>query len=1054
MSQTSVDRNLLIGVLAVQMEFVTRDQLMDAMSVWTLNKTLSLDTILRNQSVINEDTQRLLTSLADKHSANNVVADAASVGFYRSTTGSDAGSIRHDAGRVDQVVDAFATIVPMAKKPGEFREKGNLETAAPFPLLPTVQFDVDPLATAAPKTDRLVVGQQKPVHVASTASRFRILRPHNAGGLGTVSVARDEELGREVALKEIKESYADHPESRRRFIVEAEITGCLEHPGIVPVYGLGQYADGRPYYAMRFIRGESLKESVDRFHKSKELDRDPRRRLLELRLLLRRVVDVCNAMAYAHSRGVLHRDLKPDNVMLGKYGETLVVDWGLAKAEHQIEVKPQDEPTLQLLSGAGSSSTLMGSCLGTPAYMSPEQASGRPDLIKPPSDVYSIGATLYTVLTGKLPFSSDSLSSLLQQVRDGEFPRPRAIDTRIPYALEAICLKAMATKVEDRYSTALALAADLECWLADESVSAYTEPIGNRIARWSRHHRALVTSVVACTIASLFILSLFIALLLAANSRERSARELADSERFRAESNLEVAKQAVATMLTEVGRAELAQYPQMEETRSKLLARARSFYDEFLKQKPKDVTLRFEVAVALRNLAEVDRLVDDFDQAETRYVQSMRQLEALANEYPSNPIYRRQLALVQDDLGRLLRSRNAGKAQEYLDQAINLQLTLKIDDLSTELAQELAQELARSFYNRGIVQAEQGNRDAAQTDVLSAIGTFNDILRVAEVQNPSVKQELARCYNNLGNLLQASGGTKDAIVQFQKSLELLNELPDDRDRQTEQAIYQNNLANLHRATGDLKNADTVSASAIEKLVKLAQPLPLVANELANALHNRGIILSERQLREEAESEYDRAIEILTRLVADYPDVSLYHDRLGNSLFQVGSMQFLSRKYANAISNIDRARREHRLALSQAATEPVYIQHLKNDLVGLALIHVAQGNHTAANETVIEMKRELVMDSDALFDSTQLMARCIHALEQDTSIESSEVRGDADRKYTTQFLESLEAAYQAGFRDLTKVDRSRQSENGAFYLIQNRPSLREAIDRFRSRVESQ
>ncbi len=1019
MSQPSEDRNLLIGVLAVQMEFVTRDQLMDAMNLWTLNKTVSLDTIFRSQSVINEETQRLLSSLVDKHSANNVV------------------------------VDAFATVAPKAKQPADIQEKGELETAAPFPLLATVQFVVDPMATAAPKTDRLVVGQQKPAHVASTASRFKILRPHNAGGLGTVSVARDEELGREVALKEIKESYADHPESRRRFIVEAEITGCLEHPGIVPVYGLGQYADGRPYYAMRFIRGESLKEAVDRFHKSKEMDRDPRRRLLELRLLLRRVVDVCNAMAYAHSRGVLHRDLKPDNVMLGKYGETLVVDWGLAKAEHQIEVERQDEPPLQLLSGAGSSSTQMGVCLGTPAYMSPEQASGRLDLIKAPSDVYSIGATLYTVLTGKLPFSSDSLLSLLQQVRDGEFPRPRTIDTRIPHALEAICLKAMATKVEDRYSTALALATDLECWLADESVSAYTEPVGNRIARWSRHHKALVTSVVACTIASLFILSLFIALLLAANSRERTARELADSERFRAESNLEVAKQAVATMLTEVGRAELAQYPQMEETRSKLLARARSFYDEFLKQKPKDETLRFEVAVALRNLAEVDRLVDDYDQAESRYIQSMGQLEALANEHPGNPIYRRQLALVQDDLGRLLRSRNAGKAQAYLDQAITLQLQLKSIDSTTELSQELA----RSFYNRGIVQAEQGNRDAAKKDVLSAIGTLNGILRETEAPNPTVKQELARCYNNLGNLLQASGSTTDAIVQFQRSLELLNELPEDRDRQTEQAIYQNNLANLHRATGDLQNADTVSASAIEKLTRLAQPLPLVANELANALHNRGVILSERQLREEAESEYDRAIEILTRLVADYPDVSLYHDRRGNSLFQVGYMQFQSLKYASAISNIERARREHRLALSQASTEPVYLQHLKNDLVGLALIHVKQGNHSAAFETVSEMKRELVMDGDVLFDSAQLMARCIHALEHDKSIELSEVRDDADRKYTMQFLESLEAAYQAGFRDLIKVDKAMQSEDGVFYLIRNRQGLSEAIDRFRSRVES-
>ena len=1046
MSQSGADRNLLIGVLAVRMEFVTRDQLMDAMNVWTLNQTESLVSVLRKRSIITEDTQRLLTSMAERHSASSAVADAAGFGIDRSTNGSDASSIRHDT---DQVVDAYATVAPVAKQPAEFREKCPLETAVPFPLMPTVQFLMDPLATAAPIMDRHVARKQMPIQMASTASRFRILRPHNAGGLGTVSVARDEELGREVALKEIKESYADHPESRRRFIVEAEITGCLEHPGIVPVYGLGQYADGRPYYAMRFIRGECLQDALDRFHQSKDLDLDPRRRLLELRLLLRRIVDVCNAMEYAHSRGVLHRDLKPDNVMLGKYGETLVVDWGLAKADHQLESDHREEPPLQLLSGAGSSSTQMGSCLGTPAYMSPEQASGRLDLIKPPSDVYSIGATLYTVLTGKLPFASDSLLALLQQVRDGEFSRPRAIDTRIPHALEAICLRAMATRVEDRYSTALALANDLERWLADESVSAYTEPIGNRIARWSRHHRALVTSVVACTIASLFILSLFIALLLAANSRERSARELADSERFRAESNLDVAKQAVATMLTEVGRAELVQYPQMEQTRSKLLARARSFYDEFLKQKPKDVALRYEVAVALRNLAEVDRLVDDHDQAEMRYIQSMDQLQALASEYPVNPTYRRQLALVQDDLGQLLRSRNAARAQEYYNESINLKVNLT----SVESSADLLQELAKSFYNRGIVQAEQGNREAAQTDVLSAIGTLNNILSKAETPDPTVKQELARCYNNLGNLLQSSGNIKNAIAQFQKSLELLNELPYDRERQTEQAIYQNNLANLHRAMGDLENADSVSEAAIENLAKLAQPLPLVANELANAHHNRGIILSQRKFSEEAESEYDRAIEILTRLVANYPDVSLYRDRLGNSLFQVGSLQHQSHQDANAILNIERAMSEHRLALSQSIAEPLYFQHLKNDLVGLALIHNSQGNHAAVFETALRINTELVKDSGALFDSAQLIARCIDALEKDTSIESAEVRDSAKERYATQFRGTLDAAYQAGFHDLTKIDKARQPEDGAFYLIRKHRTLNEAIDRFRRSMET-
>ena len=163
------------------------------------------------------------------------------------------------------------------------------------------------------------------------AADFASSGPHAKGGLGQVSVALDQELDRPVALKEIQDRHADEPHSRARFVQEAEITGKLEHPGIIPVYGLGHDASGRPFYAMRFIQGDSLKEAIAAFHGDEGLKKDPVARMSRLRELLRRFTDVCNAVAYAHSRGVLHRDLKPGNIMLGPYGETLVVDWGLAK---------------------------------------------------------------------------------------------------------------------------------------------------------------------------------------------------------------------------------------------------------------------------------------------------------------------------------------------------------------------------------------------------------------------------------------------------------------------------------------------------------------------------------------------------------------------------------------------------------------------------------------------------------------------------------------------------------------------------------------------------
>ena len=266
----------------------------------------------------------------------------------------------------------------------------------------------------------------------------------------------------------------------------------LEHPGIVPVYGLGTYGDGRPYYAMRFIRGDSLKEAMEHFHADAALKTDPGRRSLELRKLLRRFLDVCNAIDYAHSRGVLHRDIKPANVIVGRHGETLVVDWGLAKPLGRSD-PGSGERTLLPSSSSGSSETLPGSALGTPAYMSPEQADGDLERLGPWSDVYSLGATLYCLLTGQPPHKGDDIGAILRAVQRSEFRPPRTIDPTIDPALEAVCQKAMALKPEDRYASPRALADDIEKWMADEPVSAWREPLTRRARRWARQNRTAMT---------------------------------------------------------------------------------------------------------------------------------------------------------------------------------------------------------------------------------------------------------------------------------------------------------------------------------------------------------------------------------------------------------------------------------------------------------------------------------------------------------------------------------------------------------------------------------
>ncbi len=330
-------------------------------------------------------------------------------------------------------------------------------------------------------------------HAPGLSGRFRILRPHAKGGLGQVSVALDQELHREVALKEILVHLSDDTNARERFVLEAEITGGLEHPGIVPVYALGQSDDGRPYYAMRFIKGDSLKQSIEQFHKADNPNlKDEGERQMALRQLLGRFIVVCNAMDYAHSRGVLHRDLKPGNIMVGEYGETLVVDWGLAKALGQREVGTDATPLRPSSALSSSVQTMQGSAIGTPAYMSPEQAAGKLDELGPTTDVYSLGATLYHLLCGRPPFEKEDLYEILKKVHRGEFPRPRSVLPTIPRGLEAICLKGMALRPEDRYPTARAMADDIEHWLADEPISAAEDSAVERLGRWARKHKSLV----------------------------------------------------------------------------------------------------------------------------------------------------------------------------------------------------------------------------------------------------------------------------------------------------------------------------------------------------------------------------------------------------------------------------------------------------------------------------------------------------------------------------------------------------------------------------------
>ena len=340
------------------------------------------------------------------------------------------------------------------------------------------------------KEERSVTSDQS----SPSDSRFQILARHDQGGLGEVLIAHDRQLNREVAVKQIRPKWIDVGEARERFVQEAEVTGRLEHPGVVPVYAMGTWEDGRPFYAMRFVQGLTLKKVIAKYRESSR-DQDRQTKRMELRDLLNRFVDVCNTIEYAHSRQVLHRDIKPSNIMIGPYGETLVVDWGLAK----LLDAPFDE---SLTAGfiaenskeSGSSRTRVGGTVGTPQYMSPEQACGDLESIGVCTDVYLLGATLYQILTGVAPHSEASVSKLIERVKGGLLTRPRSVDPDVPAPLEAVCMRAMSHDPADRYRSSADLAREIERWLADQPVSVFRDPASVRLGRWIRRHRTLAMS--------------------------------------------------------------------------------------------------------------------------------------------------------------------------------------------------------------------------------------------------------------------------------------------------------------------------------------------------------------------------------------------------------------------------------------------------------------------------------------------------------------------------------------------------------------------------------
>lgn len=458
----SRDRNLLFGILAVQLKGVTAAQVMEAAAAWSTDPSICLAQRLQDLGAMSQRDRELLEGLVEE-------------------------AVRMHGGNEEEALRSFGGEEQATRTlSGEF---GSAE--------------LDAMNTAPMTSFAYFSGSGAEVSgVEETPGRYTLISQHARGGMGRVLLMHDEYLGRNIALKELmpvspESGTGDRQSPMRqtasliaRFLQEARVTGQLEHPAIVPVYELGRRQDGKLYYTMKLVRGQTLLQALRDCTSVQDRMR-----------LLPNFIDLCQAIAYAHSRGVIHRDIKPANVMVGQFGETVVLDWGLAKVRDTEDVNIEDiENTLHFLELEEEETlpkTAYGRALGTPHYMPPEQAEGRIDAIDERSDVYSLGAVLYEILTGTTPYTGRGTREILDKVINSTPVPVLNSAPDVPPPLAMLCEKALQKEPERRYQTAGGLAEEVQRFVAGSLVRAYRYSLREIFSHYYRRYRGLINVSVA-----------------------------------------------------------------------------------------------------------------------------------------------------------------------------------------------------------------------------------------------------------------------------------------------------------------------------------------------------------------------------------------------------------------------------------------------------------------------------------------------------------------------------------------------------------------------------
>ena len=752
-----------------------------------------------------------------------------------------------------------------------------------------------------PETDLIELS-----HPQAIQAKYAKTTLHRQGGIGRIWIAHDRNLNRKVALKDLQPQYTEDPDVRKRFVREAQITGKLEHPNIVPVYQLRQGNDiTEPFYTMRLVEGKTLREAIAHHHE--ELKRRDQVDLLNI------LTTVCQTIAYAHSQGVIHRDLKPDNIVVGDYGEIFVLDWGLAKLIDG-PTDPADEPLIAQGTTSAETNragkTIAGTRIGTPAYMAPEQAAGATYQIGIPTDVYGLGTILFEILTGQPPHKVTDTDELIQQIRQTPTPAARSLNPAAAPALEAICSKAMSKDPSQRYVSALDLKNEIQSWISDEPVDCYTDPWWARCNRWARRHRRLINSAAVLMLLATIGLWIGNRLLNRAHQRTQQQKEITETDFRRARSVME-------GLSVEINSPEAQQLSGFKPLQHRLTQQLLDFYLYFLEQHGTEPAFRTEIADVHYQLGVLNNSLETLDSARMYYELALKRFLRLSKETPQDKSYRRKLSEIYNSIGNLDQgSGDLAAAESNYRKAYQIVSSLRgeqpTDDTDYQRQMTVLNNLATLYMIRG--------------NATQAIACFQQILTSQQGKSAALTTALAAhlnlsvLYRTADNLPQSSHSLKEAkmildrLRKEQFNPELLHE---------QQLNWYINQTNLEISIGRREAARKTSAAGIQAAESLVASHPGELKyqvALAQLYLNATAIWIQLENPRQASTSVQKALLIFYRLRDRDPDNLQYQVDLSRGLHNLAKSEHQLQHHDTALRTIQLAIQEKERILERSAED--------------------------------------------------------------------------------------------------------------------------------------